>query len=109
MKTPDPTKAESRAPNSANATSPGRTPKLTERARRAIDALIRSSHVSREAMDRIAGASNSPQVIAGLRRKGVDIECERVEAIDRDGHPCRPGRYFLTDRGRATLAAWGWS
>lgn len=61
----------------------------------------------REEVDRIAGASNGPQVISELRTNiGLDIPCERIERTDRDGRPCRPGRYFLTERDRQKIGDW---
>lgn len=55
----------------------------------------------REETDRIAGASNSPHYIMELRCKfGLDIPCIPIPSIDRDGKPCRPGRYHLTDEDR---------
>jgi hypothetical protein len=97
---------ESSAPNSANSTA---RKQLTPRQQRAIDALAQSQDwLPREAIDRIAGSSNGPQVIMELRRKvtGDDgIEMERVEMTDRDGRSCRPGRYRLTPQGRSRLLA----
>lgn len=69
---------------------------------RAIEALERGP-VLREELDAIAGCSNAPELVADLRRLGLDIACERVERIDRDGRPCKPGRYFLTEKGHAQL------
>ncbi len=63
----------------------------------------------REQLDRSAGCSNGPQLVKDLRGKGVDIDCTIVESLDRDGRPCKPGRYNLTERGRAALHNLGWS
>jgi hypothetical protein len=60
----------------------------------------------REEIDRIGGASNGPELIAELRRRGLDIPCDRVPAIDRDGLPARPGIYSLTDDDRRKLKLW---
>lgn len=67
---------------------------FTPRQQRAINAL-RFKPCLREEIDRITGASNGPQIISELRKKGFDIPCPRVNSIDRDGKPCRPGRYYL--------------
>lgn len=64
----------------------------TPREWRAINALSRGP-VWREELDRAVGASNSPHIIMCLRRKGLNIWCERVKRLDRDGNVCRPGRY----------------
>lgn len=104
MKTPAAAKATTSAPNSANSKRPVR---FTERQKRLLAALWKSKGwIAREDVDRIAGASNGPQVISELRerlagRDGIDME--RVEVIDRDGKPCRPGRYQLTQQGRERI------
>ncbi len=60
----------------------------------------------REEIDRIAGASNGPELIAELRRRGLEFPCDRVPALDRDGYPVRPGVYHLTDADRRKIATW---
>ncbi len=79
--------------------------KFSARQARVIDALRPGGWVSRERIDREAGSSNGPDVIAKLRGKlGYEaIDCERQPAIDRDGKPCLPGAYRLTDAGRERL------
>ena len=78
--------------------------KLSPREKRALNALLDSaSGIRREQLDRTAGASNGPGIVQNLRRKvtGYDgIETLRLEALDRDGLPCRPGLYRLTPTGR---------
>ena len=79
------------------------TARLSPRQARAIDALLPGHWISREQMDRLTGASNAPDVVAKLRNKlGHDgaIEMEMVDGTDRDGRPCRTGRYRLTEPGR---------
>ena len=72
---------------------------------RAIEALLKGD-VSREQLDRIAGASNSPALIAGLRDKGLTIPCERVASIDRDGNKTRHGVYSFTVDDKILAKAW---
>lgn len=60
----------------------------------------------REQADRVAGASNGPHWVMQLRRKGLAIPCKRMVATDRDGEPCRPGRYSLTDEDRRRIIEW---
>lgn len=82
------------------------SPKFSARQTRVIDALRPGGWVSRERIDREAGSSNGPDVIAKLRGKlgGHEaIDCERQPAIDRDGKPCLPGAYRLTEIGRDRL------
>ena len=76
--------------------------KLSPRQARVIRALMPGAWITREALDRIAGASNAPDVIMKLRNKlGHDaIDTERIDGTDRDGRPCRTGRYRMTDPGR---------
>ena len=61
---------------------------------------------SREEIDRIAGASNGPEVIAELRRRGLDIPCARVSCCDRDGEEVKRGIYSLTSDDLARIRAW---
>jgi hypothetical protein len=63
----------------------------------------------REDIDRIAGASNGPAVIQALRRKGIQIDTQTAERIDRDGKPCKPGRYRLDPKAADVLAVYGFS
>ena len=60
----------------------------------------------REEIDRIAGASNGPELIAELRRRGLEFPCDRVPAIDRDGYPIWFGIYHSTDTDRRKVNAW---
>lgn len=69
-------------------------------------ALLLQRPARREEVDRAAGASNGPDLIAELRRRGLDLPCERVEALDRDGRPCRPGIYCTTPADRRKVSAW---
>ena len=49
---------------------------------RAINALMQHP-MPREKLDREAGCSNSPELVSNLRRKGLEIPCERVKDRDR--------------------------
>ena len=72
---------------------------------RALAALLRRP-MPRESLDHEAGASNSPELIAGLRRQGLNIPCERISFRDRDGRLCRPGIYSLTISDRRKVNQW---
>ena len=89
----------------ADAPALGRA-RFTPRQTRALEMLKPGHWITREQLDREAGASNSPDLIQQLRGKlGRDgIEMELFEATDRDGKPTRPGRYRLTQQGRERLA-----
>ena len=83
-----------------------RTTEFTARQCRVCEALLVSDFwIGREEIDRIAGASNGPQIIAELRHGwGIDIEMRRVDRVDRDGRHCKPGQYRITTQGRGRLA-----
>jgi hypothetical protein len=61
---------------------------------------------TREEIDRIAGASNGPDLMGALRRRGLEIPCPRIPAIDRDGRKVTHGVYSLTDDDRRKLKLW---
>lgn len=75
---------------------------------RAIHALL-VRPVPREQLDRVAGCSNSPALVAALRDMGLGkdgLPCTRVPDRDRDGCAIRRGVYFLSDAGRRAVNAW---
>ena len=97
--------------NQAEQSAPNR-PKFTgtdnPRHLRVIEALLQRPR-RREDVDSIAGCSNGPELIAELRRRGLGNEhlrCDRIRFIDRDGYPCRPGVYSLTEQGRRAIYTW---
>ncbi|SFC86198.1 hypothetical protein SAMN05660479_02567 [Microbulbifer thermotolerans] len=67
---------------------------LSPRQWRALSALLKRPH-SREELDRIAGASNSPELIRQLRQRGINILCKRIKHIDRDGLIGWHGVYWI--------------
>lgn len=62
--------------------------------------------IPREQLDAIAGCSNGPELVAELRRRGLDMPCIRTRKQDRDLFDCWPGVYHLTQQDRRKLAAW---
>ena len=72
---------------------------------RAIAALLRRP-MPRENLDTEAGCSNGPELVAALRRRGLEVPCKRINFVDRDGFICRPGVYLLTDADRRKLHQW---
>lgn len=100
MKRPTPQEAESSALDMRKFTGTDNPRHL-----RAIQVLL-ARPVPREQLDTVAGASNSPELVAELRRRGLDAPCERISFIDRDGKLCRPGVYSLTIRDRRKIYAW---
>ena len=100
MNTPDSTKAESSAPSKRKFTGTDNPRQL-----RALAVLL-NRPIPREQLDSLAGASNSPELVAELRRRGLEVPCERIRFIDRDGFTCRPGVYSLTIADRRMIYAW---
>lgn len=72
---------------------------------RALQALMNGPQ-PRQTLDAVAGCSNSPELIAELRRRGLDVPCRRIDALDRDGRKCRPGIYRLSDADRRKVNRW---
>lgn len=100
MKTPEPSKENPSAPNSAQFTGASNPRHL-----RAIAALLRRP-MPRESLDNEVGCSNGPELVAELRRLGLEVPCHRIHFVDRDGFVCRRGVYLLTDTDRRKLRRW---
>ena len=100
MKTPQSPKGNQSAPDKRKFTGTD-----NPRQYRAIAALMRRAR-PRESLDSEVGCSNSPELVAELRRRGLDIPCERIHFIDRDGKACRPGVYSFTASDRRKIHAW---
>ncbi len=62
--------------------------------------------VPREELDRVAGCSNGPALVADLHDLGLELPCTRTKKLDRDMFDCWPGVYHLTERDRRRLNAW---
>ena len=60
----------------------------------------------REHLDTVAGCSNGPELVAELRRRGLQMPCTRTKKKDRDLFDCWPGVYHLTQTDRRKLNAW---
>lgn len=73
------------------------------RQQRVLRALLSHPSIAREQCDKIARASNGPDVISALRDAGLRIRCERVSCRDFDGKRSHYGRYSLhpDDRRKA--------
>lgn len=72
---------------------------------RVIQALLTRPQ-PRESIDRVAGASNGPELIAELRRRGLEVPCTRTHRKDRDGFDVLPGVYHFNQQDRAKVNAW---
>ena len=99
MKTPPNQQAFESAPSKRNFTTDN------PRHLRAIHALD-TRPMPREHLDSAAGCSNSPELVAELRRRGLEIPCQRVADLDRDGLPIRRGVYYFTEGDRRTIRRW---
>ena len=60
----------------------------------------------REHLDIVAGCSNGPELVAELRRRGLQIPCSRTKKKDRDLFDCFPGVYSFTQSDRRKVSAW---
>ena len=75
--------------------------------------VLHPEGVRRKRVDAVAGASNGPELIAELRRRGLGTDldstclpCERIPVIDRDGLVVHIGKYRLTLHGREEVLKW---
>lgn len=94
---------------SAASTKHAAADRLNPREHRALLALL-AAPLTREQLDRVAGASNSPDLVARLRHGlGLGIPCEREPVKDRDGRTVQRGVYRLapTDKAAARLVLSG--
>ena len=80
MKTPQLPEGNQSAPSKRNFTGTDNPRHL-----RAIQAILTRPR-RREDVDAIAGCSNAPELVAELRRRGLEVPCERIKFIDRDGY-----------------------
>ena len=65
-----------------------------------IICALASGPRTREELDGIAGASNVPDAIAALRRKGLEIPARREPVRDCDGEIVYRGLYRFSDADR---------
>ncbi|MGS0756447.1 hypothetical protein ACVBEH_18500 [Roseateles sp. GG27B] len=72
---------------------------------RVIQALL-TRPMPREHVDSVAGCSNGPELIAELRRRGLELPCTRTKKKDRDLFDCFSGVYHATQADRRKLNVW---
>ena len=75
---------------------------------RALHALLLRP-VPREHLDRVAGCSNGPDLIANLRDLGLGftgLPCSMIDDQDQDGRKIKRGIYHLAEAGRRAIHAW---
>ena len=98
--------AELSALGSLNFTAPSQfTGTDNPRHLRVIQALM-TRPITREHLDQIAGCSNGPELVAELRRRGLEVPCPRTKKKDRDLFDCWPGVYHFTQQDRRRVYAW---
>ena len=68
--------------------------------------VVLTRPIPREQLDEVAGCSNGPELVAELRRRGLQMPCSRTKKLDRDMFECWPGVYHFTQRDRRKLNAW---
>lgn len=72
---------------------------------RVIQAL-KTCPLPREHLDQLAGYSNGPDLVAELRRRGLEAPCTRTKKKDRDLFDCWPGVYHFTQQYRRRVIQW---
>lgn len=97
MKTPEPSKENPSAQHIAQFIGTNNQRHLR------VIAWLLVRELPREEVDRIACCSNGPELVAELRRRGLELPCKRIQFIDCDGHPCCSGVYYLTENDRSKL------
>jgi hypothetical protein len=110
-KAPQPVTANSASENEhveSTGSPAARCPTRNPRYLRVLFALLqRIEGISREQLDRIAGTSNSPEVVRRLKKRyDVDIATERIPCRDRDGRPSHFGVYTLEPQERSKVQSW---
>ncbi len=105
MKNTRPQNSETSTPSKRNSTTTKFTGTDNPRHLRAIQALLTRPQ-RREHLDAVAGCSNTPELIAELRRRELDVPCERVPDLDRDGKSIRRGVYHFLKSDRRKLNVW---
>lgn len=73
---------------------------------RALIALVYRDYVSRENLDRLAGCSNSPDLVFQMKNAGLPIQTREVKAKDRDGRNTHYADYYLTPVIKAKAKEW---
>jgi hypothetical protein len=65
--------------------------------------LVVRHSMTREHVDAEAGCSNGPELMAELRRRGLQLPCDRIPAYDRDGKLVKRGVYHATTTDRRKI------
>lgn len=77
---------------------------LTARQRKALQELLSApGKVTVKRLVAVTDANNVPELIASLRKRGLEIPCEMVPFVTVDGVHSRYGCYALTDLDKARV------
>lgn len=96
---------EKSSPKEAAQIAPKFTGTDNPRHLRAIHALMQRARFKND-LQTITGASNTPELVAELRRRGLETPCEKVPVLDRDGVVTRPGIYSFNAPDRRKVNSW---
>ena len=106
MKTPASSEEKTSAPKQGNSKSTAAFLGTDNPRHLRVIQAVTVRPVPREELDRVAGCSNGPALVADLRDLGLELPCTRTKKVDLDLFACWPGVYHLTERDRRKLNAW---
>lgn len=72
---------------------------------RAIAALALRPRTRNE-LGLMVGSANAPQTVMEIRQRGLEIPCQKIPVLDRDGHVVRAGLYSLSPNDSVLIEAW---
>ena len=101
MKRPTPQKAESSALNSVHFTVAVRFNGTNNPRYLRVIHVMMMHPLTREQLDQIAGCSNGPDLVAGLRRLGLEVPCTRTKKMT--GICSTAGRVCITSRKQTAV------
>ena len=106
MKTPASSEEKTSAPEHGHSKSPAAFLGTDNPRHLRVTQAVLVRPIPRAELDRVAGCSNGPELVAELRRRGLEMPCTRTKKLDRDRFDCWPGVYHLTQRDRHNVTAW---
>jgi hypothetical protein len=106
VKTPAPSEEKTSAPEHGDSKQPAAFLGTDNPRHLRVIQSVTVRPIPREELDRVAGCSNGPDLVAELRQRGLAMPCTRTKKLDRDLFACWPGVYHLTQADRRKLSAW---
>lgn len=80
---------------------------LTEREQRIIDLLLDGQQHSRNEITARCGPTNVSDTVEKMKRKtGLEVPCQRLPVLDRDGKTVQAGFWWLTEDDRQAIRGW---